>query len=684
VLATRTLAALLVGVIVALAHAAWRAPDAGAAPPRSTAWRSVDCARFRVPAGAGSGVACGYVAVPLRHADPGGPTIQLATVVIPADAPGRRPDALFMAQGGPGGSTIDADAATLIGTPGARPVRDRDIVLWDQRGTLYSRPALLCPEVSRAEVQQALGGGGPVGGGLAPYEDCHERLTPQVGDLSAFNSAENADDVEDVRAALGYAQIDFYGASYGAEVGQLLMRQRPAHLRSVTLDAAAPLTYNLVTDPVLGRQRIPSTYFQACARESRCGAAFPDLGRRFLALLDRLDAHPATVGVAPLDQSDQTYLVRLDGTLMDAALAQALELPGTSDVIPLAVDRATRGDYTFISSLVLPLVLFDDTFAAGMYTTVACADGGDTDLDTVDYSGLAPRLAMEELQSTQALLQVCASWDIGLLPRADLQPVRSATPTLLLSGEYDPITPPAYATAVAGTLTDARSAVLPTGAHGQAVGDACASALVQRFVDDPGARLDTGCAAGSAPRFVTDRDVMTLPPLRDAVAAAGVQGPSVVALRAAPGGLGALLLLTAVPVYAAAWFGRRSRHRTPAAPARRDWTGGWARAAPWLAVAAGLVLCTFFAGLGAALGTTLATDHALIGLGAIGSGWRWLFLLPPVGALLVTLMGAAAVALWWGGRRSVAGRVYLSLLTLAGAATVSTLFSLGAMGLWRA
>src|SRR5215831_12364940 len=78
-----------------------------AARTKSPAWSSVACTVFKLEVEAGSGVECGYVTVPRRHAEPKGPTIQLATVVLPATASPRQPDPLFLAQGGPGGSTIE-------------------------------------------------------------------------------------------------------------------------------------------------------------------------------------------------------------------------------------------------------------------------------------------------------------------------------------------------------------------------------------------------------------------------------------------------------------------------------------------------------------------------------------------------------------------------------------------------
>lgn len=87
------------------------APAGAQAQTKTGAWAPVDCATFKLDEVAPErGVACGYVTVPLRHATPDGPTIQLATVIIPSTAPDRQPDSLFMAQGGPGGSTIETYA----------------------------------------------------------------------------------------------------------------------------------------------------------------------------------------------------------------------------------------------------------------------------------------------------------------------------------------------------------------------------------------------------------------------------------------------------------------------------------------------------------------------------------------------------------------------------------------------
>jgi pimeloyl-ACP methyl ester carboxylesterase len=668
-------------------------------PAKSAAWQATACSDFKIVEDTGSSIECGYVTVPLRHADPTSATIQLAVVVLPSQAADRQPDPLFMAQGGPGGSTIETYAQYLLQDPQARPTPNRDIVLWDQRGTLFSKPALLCPEVVEADLQaslashQALTSTNPLTSATgitgvngesdddAAYAACERRLVQEAGNLSPFNSAENADDVDDVRQALGYDKINFYGVSYGTELGQFVMRRHPQTLRSVVLDAVVPLTYNLFTEPAFAKERIAEKYFNACAADPRCNAAFPNLAQRYLALIDRLNQQPVVVSVSPqsLTEISTTYAISLSGDLLESALYTSL-YSNVHDLIPLIIDRADKGDYTYVTTALLPLMLFDQSSATGMYMSVVCADHGNTDPSKTDYKGVNPRLAAEQRQAAADEVALCKKWQIELLPRADLQPVQSDLPVLLLSGDFDPITPPNYAETLLPFLPNATHVVFARGAHGQAVEQPCANAIIAAFLDDPGGKLDTTCANQPVARFVTPADVITLPLLRRVLAARGVNGLLWFGASVAPGIFIGLFLLTAIPIYAIGWLIGVFRHKIN--PGASGWTRAWSHWAPWLALLAGLVLLAFGVGLASAVWGTLSDNQNLLLLGAISASWRWLFFLPPLFVLLVILMVVAAVALWRGHHHSLLGRAYYSFLTFAGLFAVAGLFGIGVMGLW--
>ncbi|NJN99513.1 MAG: alpha/beta hydrolase [Anaerolineales bacterium] len=221
------------------------------------------------------GFKCGYVTVPEQHRDPDGPTIRLAVAILPSTAENPAPDPLFMAQGGPGGSSLELFPLFMLNNP----IREeRDIVIFDQRGTLYSEPNLLCPELDKLTKETLeLDLSKEEGEKLSQeaYQACGDRLTGAGVNLSAYNSLENAADVNAVRAALGYEQINFYGVSYGTLLGLHTMRDFPEILRSVVLDAVVPAQGSFLNQTARSANRAFKEVIQLCADDSGCNAAIP-------------------------------------------------------------------------------------------------------------------------------------------------------------------------------------------------------------------------------------------------------------------------------------------------------------------------------------------------------------------------------------------------------------------------
>ena len=151
-----------------------------------------------------------------------------------------------------------------------------------------------------------------------------------------------------------------------------------------------------------------------------------------------------------------------------------------------------------------------------------------------------------------------------------------------------------------------------------------------------------------------------------AMATTGISGLLVLGLLGIPAILCALFLLTAVPVYPiAALIGRgREPRGSPGSGVSRSLS----RLAPWLAIAAGLLVLAFVGGLALAVGATLVANENLIAMGAIPRSWNWIFSLPVLVGVVAAVMVAATIALWRTGQRSVAGRVYFTALTAAAVA----------------
>ena len=679
-------------LVMAIALAAlpwWAAAAAPAAPTFTDAFFPEDCGLMKLQV-RGPEPACGFVSVPLRHGEAASPRIRLAVVVIPAlDVENRRPDPLFLAQGGPGGSTIGSFAQVLLDDPGKRPTLNRDLVLWDQRGTYFSQPRLRCRE----------------GNALPPDADekaqrdafrrCGARLAREAGDLSAFNSLENARDVEDVRAALGYETYNFYGVSYGTELGQFLMRERPPGLRSVVLDAVVPLGFSLVTGVPAVRQQVMPRFAQSCAASPACNEAYPDLANRYQALLERLDKDPMPVALGPAAQQAAARAAAppgskappatarpdtptISGRDFDAALYQSVYQREAVPFIPYIVQRAEQGDFSFMLNIVRLMQASNDDMADAMYMTVVCAEFGDTPESALQFPGVIKRLVEAGQNDARQILQLCRDWNIRLLDKALLAPVTSDIPTLLLSGRFDPITPPEGADGVAAHLSRAFKFTFPRGTHGQAFVVPCANFMIASFLEAPGKAPDGACASEAAPAFVTPDQLISLPALKRGGSAtvqdqmAALAGPA----RAVVFAL--LLLFSAVPVYAVTEVVRIFRRRAPPLPG--DWRGRMILAAPWVPVLAAILLAAFIAAAVSSVGGVLERNQFLLLLGAVPAWVKELSwgLVPFM--LVMVLMTLTSLLLWFHGARSKMGRLYYTAQVIAGWSVCVALLKTGLFG----
>ena len=661
----------------ATAATSHRARDAGF----SADWSPEDCGIFKLGEKEGDAL-CGYVSVPLRHGKTDSPRIRLAVVLIPAaDQVNRKPDPLFLAQGGPGGSTIGGFAQVLLADQAKRPVLNRDLVLWDQRGTYFSQPRLQCREATRlpanAKPEQE----------REALAQCGKRLKAEAGDLSAFNSLENARDADAIRAALGYEKFNFYGVSYGTELGQFLMRERPQHLRAVILDAVVPLGFSLVTDVPVVKQRVMEQFSSACRESQACNLAYPGLGDRYLALLDKLDKSPVALPApsGPLlgkarPASPPAEADTMSGRDLDGALYQLIYSREAVPLVPYIIERAERGDYSFAINFVQLMQASRSDMADGMYMAVVCSEYGDTPDAALKFPGVIKRLADEAAEDGKQILEICRDWGIGLLDKSLLEPVRSDIPTLLMSGNFDPITPPAHAQRVASHLSRAQSVTFARGAHGQAFLLPCANQLISAFLDNPDARPQAACANEAAPVFYTPDQLVSLPVRRGSASTSSSIQENLAALAgpAAVVAFALVLLFSAIPVYSVTEIVRVFRARTWQPP--QGWAGRLLAAAPWIPVLAGLTLLGFLLFALRQLGGEIGRNQFLLLVGALPMGVKSLtwWLLPYAASML--LMTLAMIQIWRHQARSRLGRLYYTLLVVAGWAVCLALVRTGLFG----
>jgi pimeloyl-ACP methyl ester carboxylesterase len=369
---------------------------------------------------------CGKLTVFENRAAKNGRTIDLNVVVLPALDPHDKRPPLFDLEGGPGHAA--SAAAGLYAGPLRAYRAHRDIVLVDQRGTGGSNP-LDCKD-GRTPLAAALGEMYP----LDYVRRCRDALS-KIADLRFYTTPMAMDDLDDVRAALGYDKIDLFGLSYGTRAALVYARQHPQHVNRIVLMGVTPVWAAM------------PLYHSANAQRA---LDLMGLSDRVAAVMKRLPAkvtyHGETATLRPEIFAEQ--------------IRKLMYTPLMQREIPRIVDAAAKGDF---EPLLRVIVHTDSGGADGMYLSVTCAE----DTPRIDPAE-AKRLTAGTLFGDYRIVQqrrACAEWPRASLPANYWDDVTAAAPVLMLSGRRDPVTPPAWAEAVAKKLPHARNVVIAEHAH---------------------------------------------------------------------------------------------------------------------------------------------------------------------------------------------------------------------------
>jgi pimeloyl-ACP methyl ester carboxylesterase len=424
---------------------------------------------------------CGTLDVYENRATQLGRKIPLHVLILPALTEKPAADPVFGFAGGPGQSA--AETFPLV-TAMVALRQTHDLVLIDQRGTGQSNP-LPCP-VDENNAQLFLNGSGA--SAVKDLPGCRKELETRA-DLAQYTTSNSADDVEDVREALGYDKIDVLGGSYGTLAALVYVRRHGEHVRSMVLEGVVPPDYRLPLPFAKTIQSSLDHLFANCAADPGCHKDFPNLKAEFETVVKRLDAQPATFQLDSGPNKGQT--VTLSRGAFVSALRPLLYQPGIVSQLPYIIHRAFENDLNpFATVAVAMRQAVSQAVARGMAYSVGCSESipfiSEADIERETGGTYLGDFDVRTYQRN------CATWPHANVGKEFLAEVRSEVPALLITGAEDPATPPSMAEHAAVGLSHNRIVAIPHGTHLTA--SPCIDKMIVQFINQGSTfGIDTAC-----------------------------------------------------------------------------------------------------------------------------------------------------------------------------------------------
>ena len=439
---------------------------------------------------------CAPLDVPEDRANPNGRHIKLNLALLRSSAQAPKSDPVVMLAGGPGQAATESYPA--VAAAFAPLLAHRNVLLIDQRGTGHSHP-LQCGGEEK--------GAGGIDDNSSSYDEkalrketqaCLDKVSKDA-DPRFYTTTDAIADLEDARKALGSPQFNLIGISYGTRVAQRYAAEHPEGVRSIVLDGVAPTSLVLGEEFAMNLDSALKAQFARCTADKACHDRFGDTYQTLYQLRDALRANPHQVSF----RDPQTY-ESVKRNLNEFALATVVRMfaygPETAALLPLSIDAAAHGDVgPLLGQAKLLTGDLGDTMDGGMQYSVICSEDADLltsrpqDADTI----LGDKMI-------EAFKTACSIWPHGARPAGFHDPLKSDKPALLMSGQYDPVTPPRYGDEVLKGLSNARHLVLKGQGH-NVIGRGCMPRVVDDFIDKLSPKsLDTACLerVGPIPVFV--------------------------------------------------------------------------------------------------------------------------------------------------------------------------------------
>ena len=433
-------------------------------------------------------IECGTLSVPENRHKPDSRQITLPVMIYHSRSSSPAPDPVIFLPGGPGGSSV---ANKHSGKQ--NPFLDtRDQILLEPRGARMAMPALECPRINAIKGEISAGRHRQDADIVLTQAAaaCRADLTGQGIDLDGYTSAETAQDIEDLRLALGIVQWNVIGHSYGTRLALTYLRDHPTGVRSVILDSVLPPEANFDESASANLWRALHVVFDRCATDNDCHGAYPELARDFASLITRADKTPLKTTRAIMGSDNRPVVI--GGAEVVDAIYSALHNPDQIGQIPAIIEDAYAGRTDQLAALVKDNQ-GPSSFSWGLRLSVWCGEEMPFEKAALVEAQTSPAQGLGGIDERTASVAMCKAWNVAAADPKEALAVVSDVPVLVMTGQFDPDTPPDWGRGLISHMPNAQVILMPGRSHGAGF-NRCGGTMEVAFINDPKAPLDTTCA----------------------------------------------------------------------------------------------------------------------------------------------------------------------------------------------
>ena len=443
----------------------------------------------------------GYLEVLENRTDTNSRTIKLPVYIFKSRSSNPKPDPIIYTVGGPGYTSMRASKYMKY----YRYLDDRDLILFEQRGTQYARPSLDCPEWAKAVHQSNLPNFDKNKSDSLFQEaakTCQEELRKKGIDLNYYTTTQIAADINDLVNVLEIEEYNMLTMSYSTKIGQVMMRDYPNKIRSIVMDSPLPLEVNYDEESVKNLLETITKVLSDCENDETCNSSFPNIKKRFFEYLKEKTLNPLIVEIKnPKNGKLETFYLKGEDLISVFSAANTGDVPN----VPYEIERLLNNDLTSVKEKLSYLFQEPGNGAGiGMRLSVWCAEENPFNSvekikeETNKYpevKGLSPAVFDNE---------ICKIWSVKKEPAKENKAVESEIPVLLISGEYDEVTPIKWAESMMNNLVNSYHLIFKGWKHGPTTNwsNPCAMQAANDFFNNPNLKPNPDCFKSiKAPQF---------------------------------------------------------------------------------------------------------------------------------------------------------------------------------------